>query len=149
MSPHNLVLELGQRLGITLSLDQAGLARLMIDNVLPVDFEHDESTGRLLVYATLGVTPSGGAREAVFAALLSAHLFGAETGACAPALDPVRDELLLWFALDEHSSLEQAMDALEQLVSCTEHWRERIAAGEPAASELAAPAHDNSHFILA
>lgn len=151
MSPHNLVQELGQRLGITLALDHAGLARLMIDNTLPVDFEHDESGDRLLVYCTLGVTPLGEERDALLAELLSANLFGAELGACAPALDVVRDELLLWFALDERSDIDGAMNALENLVAQAEHWRARIAGGtaELPAGGAAAPSGDLDKFMLA
>ncbi|WP_174999247.1 type III secretion system chaperone [Rugamonas aquatica] len=151
MTPQNLVQELGQRLGITLTLDQAGLARLMIDNTLPVDFEHDESGDRLLVYSTLGITPLGEERETVFADLLSANLFGAELGPCSPALDMVRDELLLWFALDEQSDIDGAMKALENLVAQTEHWRSRIASGgdDLASSGAPTPNGNLDNFILA
>ena len=150
MSPHNLVLELGQRLGITLALDSAGLARLMIDNSLPVDFEHDEVGDRLLVYATISTAPAAADRLALLTELLSANLFGADLGGCAPALDSVRDELLLWCAFTEQTGIDSAMAALENLVAQAEQWRARGARTDATApQDLGAPSGPLDNFMLA
>ena len=150
MSPQNLVLELGQRLGITLALDNAGLARLMIDNSLPIDFEHDEAGDRLLVYATICTAPSAAERVSLFTELLSANLFGVDLAGCAPALDSVRDELLLWCAFTEQTSIDSAMAALENLVAQAEQWRTRAARQDSSAPQSPdAPGGNFDNFMLA
>ncbi len=139
MSPQSLVEEIGHRLGVPLALDDAGLARLMFDGDLAVDFEFDEMQERLFVCAPLGVVPAGPERERLFADLLAAHLFGAETGPCAPALDAERGDLLLWFAIDDRQDIETALRALENLVVRAEHWRARLLGRETPPNGFAPP----------
>lgn len=127
MSPQHLVEEIGRRLQVNLALDGFGLARLMIDGHLAVDFELDEPADRLLVCAALGILPAGPRREAVLIELLGASLFGTGLGGCTPAFDAERFELLLWFPLDERHDVEQAVALLENLVAMTETWRTRLA----------------------
>ncbi len=74
MTPRNLIEELGRRLNTTLALDGAGLARIVVDDSLPVDFELDEANERLLVYSVIGILPEGKAREQFFEELLAANL---------------------------------------------------------------------------
>ncbi len=83
-----------------------GLARIVVDDTLPVDFELDEANERLLVYSVIGILPSGPAREQFFEELLAANLFGAQTGQCSPAFDRERNEMLLWFALGEDAHID-------------------------------------------
>jgi hypothetical protein len=135
MTPRNLVEEIGRRLNIQLALDGGGLARIIVDGALPVDFELDEVNGRLLVYAVLGMLPTGAAREQFFESLLAANLFGAETGPCSPAFDRERNELLLWFALGEEAHIDGATASLEYLVGQAEQWRARLAEAETAYPE--------------
>jgi hypothetical protein len=128
MTPRNLVEELGRRLNTNLALDDAGLARIMVDGTLPVDFELDEAGGRLLIYAVIGIPPASGPRlERFMESLLAANLFGSETGPCSPAFDRERQEMLLWFDLGEESHIETAMAALENLVAQAERWRSELA----------------------
>jgi len=151
MTPRNLIEELGRRLGTSLALDDAGLARIIVDGSLPVDFELDEANERLLVYAVIGILPPGGAREQLFEELLGANLFGAQTGPCFPAFDRERNETLLWFALGEDAHLDAAATALENLVQQAEHWRDRLAGlqgGAPAAA-AAAPTTVLDGFVRA
>ena len=155
MNSRTLVEELGRRLGVPLALDGAGLARLMVDGQLAIDFELDEARERLLVYAVIGSLPAGPGREALFAELLAAHLFDAETGGTAPALDRERGELLLWLALDTHADTERAHSALLALAGQVEHWRGRLlehAGGQqatPAAAPGLPPAPDFGAFLRA
>jgi|GEM_PF-1455128 len=142
MTPRNLVEELGRRLGIQLALDSSGLARIVVDGNLPVDFELDEANGRLLVYAVLGLPPSGAARSRFFEDVLAANLFGAELGHCAPAFDRERNEVLFWFAIAEDGNLDDATTRLEQLVGYVEQWRDKLADAQTAAP--AEPAADGA-----
>ena len=65
MSPHHLVEEIGRRLGVALVPDDAGMARLMIDSTLAVDFELDDANDRLFVRGTIGLQAAGPQREAL------------------------------------------------------------------------------------
>jgi hypothetical protein len=132
MTPRNLVEELGRRLNTPLALDEGGLARIIVDGSLPVDFELDEPNSRLLVYAVIGILPAGPAREQFFERLLAANLFGAETGSCAPAFDRERNEMLLWYAIGEDAHVDGAATALENLVGQAEQWRDQLANAQTA-----------------
>ena len=147
MSPHHLVEEIGRRLGVALVPDDAGMARLMIDSTLAVDFELDDANDRVFVCGTIGILPAGPQREALFAELLAANLFGADLGTCSPALDVERNELLLWFALDERDDIEGAVRALEDLVARLESWRGRLV-GRAAPAAGAAPASSFADAFL-
>lgn len=141
-----MVEELGRRLNTALALDDAGLARIIVDGTLPVDFELDEANGRLLVYAVIGILPAGPAREQFFESLLAANLFGAETGTCSPAFDRERNEMLLWFTLGEQSHIEEAAAALENLVGQAEQWRNQLTNTQTSGSGTAPNAVASSAF---
>jgi hypothetical protein len=126
MNLRNLVEELGRRLNTPLALDASGLARIIVDQSLPVDFELDEPHNLLLVYAVIGILPAGTAREQFFEKLLSDNLFGAQMAPCSPAFDPERNEILLWFSLGESAHIEGAVDSLEKLVGLAEQWRNEL-----------------------
>jgi hypothetical protein len=136
MTPRNLIEELGRRLNTALALDDAGLARIIVDGTLPVDFELDEANERLLVYSVIGILPAGRAREQFFEELLAANLFGSQTGSCSPAFDRERNELLLWFALAEDAHVDGVAAALENLVQQAEHWRNRLAESQSGLPEV-------------
>lgn len=136
MTPHHLVEELGRRLNTPLALDKAGLARILVDGTLAVDFEFDEPNGRLLIYSVIGILPTGRARERFFERLLTANLFGAETGPCSPAFDAERNETLLWFAVGEDGNIEEVIAALENLVGRSEHWRAELVQAQAVDPEL-------------
>jgi hypothetical protein len=140
MTPRNLIEEIGRRLNTPLALDDAGLARIIVDGALPVDFELDEANERLLIYAVIGILPLGRVREQFFENLLAASLFGAQTGLCSPAFDRERNETLLWFAVGEDAHLDEAAAALENLVQQAEHWRDQLAKLQTNAPEGASAA---------
>jgi hypothetical protein len=126
MNLRNLVEELGRRLNTPLALDAGGLARIIVDQSLPVDFELDEPHGLLLVYCVIGILQAGPKREQFFEKLLSDNLFGARMAPCSPAFDPERNELLLWFSVNESAHIEGAVDSLEKLVGLAEQWRNEL-----------------------
>jgi hypothetical protein len=151
MTPRNLVEELGRRLNTPLALDDAGLARIIVDGALPVDFELDEARGALLVYAVIGILPPGRTREQFFEDLLAASLFGSQTGTCAPAFDRERNEMLLWFAVSEDAHLDEVATALENLVQQAEYWRDQLAKLQTSApaGDSAAPVSVLDGFVRA
>lgn len=126
MKLRNLVEELGRRLNTALALDEGGLARIIVDQTLPVDFELDEPHGALLVYAVIGILSPGAAREAFFEKVLAANLFGSQLAPCSPAFDTERNEILLWFSLNESAHVDDAVSALEALVAYAEQWRNEL-----------------------
>jgi Tir chaperone protein (CesT) family len=140
MNLRNLVEELGRRLNTPLALDAGGLARIIVDQSLPVDFELDEPHGTLLVYAVIGILPAGSAREQFFEKLLSDNLFGAQMAPCSPAFDPERNEMLLWFSLGESAHIEAAVESLEKLVGLAEHWRAELTQAQTGETTAAEPA---------
>ena len=126
MSIPELVKELGNHFNVALALNHDGMARLQLDDELLIDFEHDEASSRLLVYAAIGMLPAGAEREALMLELLEANLFGSGTGSCAPAFDSAQSEFLLWFAAEEADSVAGLVPKLENLAIQAEKWRDRL-----------------------
>ena len=84
----------------------------------------------LHVYAVVGEVPPGN-REAFYAELLSANLFGAGTGGATFAFDRGRNEIVLSRcfraeAIDFHVFVNE----VESFVNYLELWAERLQAGE-------------------
>lgn len=144
MNLRNLVEELGRRLNTPLALDGGGLARIIVDQSLPVDFELDEPHGLLLVYSVIGILPAGSAREQFFEKLLTDNLFGAQMAPCSPAFDPERNEMLLWFSLGESAHIEGAVESLEKLVALAEKWRDELTTAQ--VGDTAANGDDTDSF---
>ncbi len=88
MTPRNLIEELGRRLNTALALDDAGLARIVVDDSLPVDFELDEANERLLVYSVIGILPAGKARERFFEELLAGQPVRCANGSLLAGIRP-------------------------------------------------------------
>lgn len=129
MSFATLIEAAGQRLGAPLALDHAGLARLVVDGRHTIDFELEDGGGALFVSGVIGPLPPDG-REALYADLLAASLFGARTGGFQAALDPVRRELLLWEAYRSPLEVEAFVARIETLAAQLEAWKQRL--GSPA-----------------
>lgn len=138
MSFATLIEAAGQRLGAPLALDHAGLARLVVDGRHTIDFELEDGGETLFVSGVLGPLPPDG-REALYADLLAASLFGTRTGGFQAALDPVRRELLLWEAHRSAPEVEVFVARLEALAAQLEDWKQRLgSAGTQRAQPLVA-----------
>ena len=142
MNPPDLVQELGQRLNLTGLTLNGGVCRLVFDHHLPVDLEDDDA-GNLCFHTTLGPLPHEG-REALFAALLSAHLFGLETDGAVFGLHPKTDEIYLFRSLPvETLDVDTALNVLERFTQQADNWRQKITSlappSPPATADAPAP----------
>lgn len=138
MNAPDLVQELGSRLNLTgLSLTD-GVCRLVFDRQLPVDLE-DDGAGNLAFHAVIGVLPHG-ERERVLRTLMSAHLFGLETGGAAFGLHPRTDEVYLFRLLPvENLEVELALRVLESFTQQAETWKRRWSEISQAAAAAESP----------
>lgn len=145
MNSPDLVQELGQRLNLTGLAFNNGVCRLVFDQSLFVDLE-DDGEGNLCFHAMLRPLPHEG-REAVLTALMSAHLFGLETGGAAFGLHPKTDELYLFRSLPVQTlDVDTAYAALESFAHHAGQWRTRIE--ELSRDATAAGAADGSRVPL-
>jgi hypothetical protein len=141
MHADDLLAELAHALQLpTLKLSAWGTASLVVDGELAIDLEHDADAARLVASIALGAPPAA-EREALYAKLLAANLYGHGSGGGAVALDTTRGELLLHraFALEgtDAAALESA---LAELVAAARELRgEWSAAPAPAAAAAVDP----------
>jgi hypothetical protein len=138
MHAADLLAELGQALGLPrLTLSAMGTATLVVDDDLAVNLEVDADAGTLWAYAALGEPPAQG-REALYARLLQANLFGQGSGGGAVALDAGRNELLIHRGLAlEHTDAQGLESALAELIAAARRvraaWSEAPSGGQAAA----------------
>lgn len=109
-----------------LEFDAHGCARLRVDDRIDVNFERSE--GHLIhVYCTLGPLPTD-RREAVFQRLLTANLFGAETGGATLAIDTEFNEVVLCTDVGNHGwTAELLASRVERFVEAALAWQARFA----------------------
>lgn len=125
MNSPDLVQEIGQRLNLTGLTLKDGICRLVFDDQLPIDIE-DDGSGNLCFHTNLGPAPFAG-REDLFAALLSAHLFGLETGGAVFGLHPKTHEIFLFRSLPlEALQVDAALAALENFTQQAETWKGQL-----------------------
>lgn len=109
-----------------LALDEAGIGTLFIDDVA-VNLELDEGSGRLLLYAGLGI-PEGDP-AAIHVELLEANLFWQGTGGATLALQPETGAVLLVQALPVAGLDAIGFEtALQRFVDTAEAWEQRLQA---------------------
>jgi len=153
MNAANLLAAWGQALGLPeLVLSDLGTAALLIDGTLTLNFEHEADAGRLLLYVSLGAPPVA-EREACFARLLQANLFGHGSGGGHIGLDPERDELVLSRQLVlDHTDLPALEAAVEALIGAARELRDALGRSEagasPAAGHAEATAPSAEAFML-
>lgn len=126
MNPADLVQEIGQRLNLTGLTLKDGVCRLVFDEQLLIDIE-DDGVGNLCFHTTLGPAPFNG-REDLFAALLSAHLFGLETDGGVFGLHPKTHEIYLFRSLPlDALQVDAAFNVLERFTQQAETWKRQLA----------------------
>lgn len=145
MTITDLLADFGRKAGLgSLSLDESGVCRLSFDQSLIVDLEFDSGAGLLHIYSAVGPIPAEG-KEAVFGALLSANLFGSETGGASLAIDPSQNEIILCRSVNpDHLDSTAFEGILESFVNHLEVHRERLDAaptGAAPSSEAPMPSH--------
>lgn len=137
MTAQELLQELGNVLGIKPQCGEAGTCRIFFDDDA-VDFEAVDETFFLI--AEVGSVPAGN-REAVYARLLTANLFGAQTGGATLGLNEDKGIVVLHRALPLPSDYAPFEAALVRFVKSLRYWKEWLAL---AASAPAAPSNEGA-----
>jgi Tir chaperone protein (CesT) family len=127
-SCNDLMRALGADVGIPdLALDEAHCSTLAFDSVV-VNFELDESSEQLFLYASLGPMPAAGSR--VYEQLLEGNLLWKDTGGATLSLDREGGRVILHQGLPaERLSEVDFKAAVEQFVNVAEAWTQRVSEG--------------------
>lgn len=123
----HLLTALGRQVGITdLRLDDTGCCALSFDATV-VNFEADEETQRLFLYADVGDAPEH-LTEALYRDLLAANLLWRGTGGATLSLDERRRRFVLAHAVPvERISDADFVETVERFADIAETWARRIA----------------------
>ncbi|WP_461833103.1 type III secretion system chaperone [Desulfothermus sp.] len=123
----DLLKQLGQEMGLgTLEMDEDNTCRLVFDDIINVDLEVTDDNKILWIYSVIGVLPVDN-REKFYERLLSANLFGKETGDAAFAVDTNTKEVLLITKVNlEKIDFQDFINLLELFVDRTEFWIDEI-----------------------
>jgi Tir chaperone protein (CesT) family len=126
MDANHLLLSLGHIMGLSnLRFDDHGCARLVFDQTLAVDMEHDAANECIHVYSVLGRTPSAGSGEAIYRRLLEGNLHDAPAHGAMPAVDAQNDEIVLCRRLELAAASPDGFTALiEKFLTALEYWRD-------------------------
>ena len=130
--------DLAVTLGLpALEFNASGCARLLFDETIAVNFEHNDTEGLLTIYSSLGELPASG-RESLYRSLLRGNLLGLQTQGSALAIDPELDEAVLSRTiLIEEVSLESFATLLDRFIGCAEYWTRQLAERQYDASAVA------------
>lgn len=122
-----LLAALGLQVGITdLGLDDAGCCVLSFDSTV-VNFEADEETHRLFLYADVGDAPLH-LTEALYRDLLAANLLWRGTGGATLSLDDTRRRFVLAHAVPvDRISDADFVETVERFADIAETWARRVA----------------------
>ena len=125
---NGLMRALGADVGIPdLALDEAHCCTLSFDSVV-LNFELDESSDQLFLYASLGPMPAAGSR--VFEELLEGNLLWKDTGGTTLSLDRQGDRGMLHQGVPAECVSEVDFKAaVERFVNVAEVWTERVSEG--------------------
>ena len=123
-----LLSELGKRLGLDdLALEPNGTCNLIIEDRIDITIEEIAGEDAVYLYSTLGFAPATG-RETLYGKLLSAHLFGAESGDAYFGLNPQTEELLLIKRLSLNGlNCDGFQEQLQEFTNWTLTWHDRLA----------------------
>ncbi|MDQ5909455.1 MAG: hypothetical protein QG599_1550 [Pseudomonadota bacterium] len=132
MQIEDILDELGHQTGLgALSLNEDRVCRLVFDDRLTVDIEALPDKQRFFIHAVVGPAPSS-QKEAIFAEMLSANLFGQDTGGACLALDRNREEVLLFKEfLTDQMDYPMFSAALEVFLNRLDHWKNWLLSGNP------------------
>lgn len=138
MNAHELVTELGAKLGIVLDLAKTGTCRVHFDDD-EVDFEQAGDS----LYLMADIAPSSG-REDAFARLLAANCLGRETGGACIGIDTVRDVFILHVVMRGDTVYEVFEAQLILFIKALRYWKEWLAL--PASASLSDTAAAGNTF---
>lgn len=118
-------------LGLDKKLDlaeakKAGACSIQFDHKVTVNIENDKSRGFIHAYCAIGQAPLA-QRDALFAMLLQAHMFGVATDGCSFGYQPNNDHIILFISMDVSVlNSETATKKLETLVNQSIRWSEYL-----------------------
>lgn len=129
MNLKDILAELGKQIGLDdVKLDENGLCRLVFDKNYIVDIEEAEDKKTVHIYSPICIIPTEG-KEALYATILEANLFGQGTGGATFAIDQNLNEVLLFRTLDiEKTDYQDFANELEEFVGWVATWMEKIKA---------------------
>ena len=144
MDISSLIALFGEQAGTPLTLTEGGTLALAFDNDLTLNLEHDASQDVLHLYAIVGQEPADHtARARFYRQLLTANVFGHETGGAALGVDDLSGEVLLTWRLPlAGADVGVLRDAVQSMVATAASWRERLVAPGGGAGDLAANVPD-------
>ena len=143
MKIEELLKQLAHDTGVAdLALNDGNVCRVVFDERLTVDIEAVPGGEAFFLHAVVcAVTP--GHETGLYAQLLSAHLFGTETGDACFGLDQNHNDILLFQKLNaEQTDYQAFVSALEVFVDRLEYWKDKtgsLGAGESADSSVEPP----------
>lgn len=139
--------DLAATLGLpTLELNESGCARLLFDETIAVNFEHNDAKGQLNLYSYLGELPAGG-REAFYRDMLVGNLLGLQTQGSTLGIDPELNEVVLSRSIMiEEVSLESFANMLDKFVGCAEYWTLQLDNSRQNRAESAATISESAGF---
>lgn len=126
MKIEDLLKELGNSTGMNdLALNDSNVCRIVFDEKLTVDIEAIPGGETFFFHAVVCPVPPGGERE-LFAKLLSANLFGQETGDASFGLDKNLNDIVLFQKFSaEQTDYQAFVSALEAFVDNLERWMDK------------------------
>lgn len=138
MDISSLIALFGEQAGTPLTLTEGGTLALAFDRDLTLNLEHDASQDVLHLYAIVGQEPTDHARRAAFyRQLLTANVFGHDTGGAALGVDDLSGEVLLTWRLPlAGAEVSVLRDAVQSMVSTAASWRDRLAAPADASADV-------------
>lgn len=116
-----IVLGLDRRLNLA-EATKAGACSIQFDNEVTINIEHDDDKGIAQAYCIVGEAPATH-RDALFAMLLQAHMFGTATDGCTFGFQPQQDQIILFTSIDLNVlDGASATKQLESLVNQSLRW---------------------------
>ena len=137
---HSLLAALGAKIGLPdLAPNEDNVCRIVIDDTVVIDMEHQPGTDNFQAFAVVGGDPGG--NVALLRKLLSANLFGQGTGGSVLGLDDQRGEILLTQGFDLSTTTEVAFVAkMESFSDYVRSWLDEVNEELDSASEESAEA---------
>ncbi|HAO32696.1 MAG TPA: hypothetical protein DCQ84_07070 [Candidatus Competibacteraceae bacterium] len=130
MNIRDALAELGQQMGLPITLNEQGVCRLVFDQRFTVDIEASADRDTVHLYSVLCPIPPED-RESFYERLLEANLFGGGTGGAWFAVDALHNEVLLNRALTmANTDYQDFVGILESFVNHLESWEGKIDSGE-------------------
>ncbi|MBI9091430.1 MAG: type III secretion system chaperone [Desulfobacterium sp.] len=122
MGAEKLITNIGLEFGLELTLNEDGVASLLIDDKFEIEFEYVEDRDTLFVSSALGKLEGSG-NETIYRALLDANLYGQKTGGASFALDDRTNEVILFFQVKAGTTAyEEFRATMERYLNTLADW---------------------------